>query len=344
MSKRTTIKDIAQAANVSSATVSYILNKASNKSISEATRDRVLAIAQELHYIPNTSAQRLKTNQTNCIVVWLSSTLMLARYQAILQGIRSYLATKGYSLLLVNDEPPKILSGCIHACMSGQADGLLYISSMGEDIPEEELAQLQDWDIPVSVVDCMENVPSVSSVTYDYYASSRVRIDHLIKNGYRKFLYLRPVYQNYNEVAREQGVRGVLLERNDVFLRIHQMQALGSNWLDTFNPDLLYMQRLDALCAQEIRALPDIFDPDTAIIAYSRELQDLVSRILRAEHLSKKSEETARWYQRGVSYHFPHYEAGVEAARSLLNSISGGSEVRRLSMRPVLDLPAQDLL
>ena len=57
MENRATIKDIASAAGVSVATVSYIMNNTPGKTISDQTRNRVLAVAEELHYVPNTSAQ-----------------------------------------------------------------------------------------------------------------------------------------------------------------------------------------------------------------------------------------------------------------------------------------------
>ena len=48
MENRATIKDIASAAGVSVATVSYIMNNTPGKTISDQTRNRVLAVAEEL--------------------------------------------------------------------------------------------------------------------------------------------------------------------------------------------------------------------------------------------------------------------------------------------------------
>ena len=48
MSSKATIKDIASAAGVSVATVSYVINSTPGKTVSEQTRQRVLAAAQEL--------------------------------------------------------------------------------------------------------------------------------------------------------------------------------------------------------------------------------------------------------------------------------------------------------
>jgi LacI family transcriptional regulator len=61
-----TIKEIAKLAEVSTATVSKILNKKDNN-ISDATRQRVLDIVKEQNYIPNTIARSLVTRQTKTI-------------------------------------------------------------------------------------------------------------------------------------------------------------------------------------------------------------------------------------------------------------------------------------
>ncbi|MFC5407572.1 LacI family DNA-binding transcriptional regulator [Cohnella soli] len=69
--KKATIKDIAKAADVSIATVSYILNDVKTQSISDETRVKVLKIAQQLHYVTNRSARSLKLQKTGLIGILL---------------------------------------------------------------------------------------------------------------------------------------------------------------------------------------------------------------------------------------------------------------------------------
>lgn len=73
--KKATIKDIAKAAEVSIATVSYILNDVKTQSISDETRVRVLKIAQQLHYVTNRSARSLKLQKTGLIGILLFKDL-----------------------------------------------------------------------------------------------------------------------------------------------------------------------------------------------------------------------------------------------------------------------------
>ena len=61
-----TIRDIAQAANVSASTVSLVLRGKENR-ISEETKLRVRQIAEQMHYVPNQVAVSLVTKKTHTI-------------------------------------------------------------------------------------------------------------------------------------------------------------------------------------------------------------------------------------------------------------------------------------
>jgi DNA-binding LacI/PurR family transcriptional regulator len=56
--RRATAQDVAQAAGVSRATVSFVLNDTPGQTIPESTRLRVLAAAKRLDYRPNNAAGR----------------------------------------------------------------------------------------------------------------------------------------------------------------------------------------------------------------------------------------------------------------------------------------------
>lgn len=345
LNKRVTIKDIAAQAGVSSATVSYVLNDAPSKSISDKTRQRILKLAQEMQYVPNVAARQLKTNRTNCVAVRLNSSLMMRRQYALLQGIRAYLTPRSYSLLLCNDNHEHGPSSWLTACQSGQADGLIYISATGKGLSDEEMAFIQKSNVPLSTVECRSIDPAVNSVDYDYYASSRMRMDYLLQHGYRKFIYVRPSYENYKETAREHGVRSVLTERSDVSVEVYRCPFWDQTWFDKlfFSLRSQQTQDFDADVVSYVKKAMSTVGPDTAVLCYSNEAQDLVAHLLYADHIGHNTPETARWYERSISYRFPHYECGVEAARSLLSAIDGSSEVRKLSLLPTL-LPTDPAL
>ncbi|WP_157727972.1 LacI family DNA-binding transcriptional regulator [Tetragenococcus halophilus] len=65
MKKSTTLKDIAEKAGVSVATVSYVLNYSEKQKISNDTRLKIFEIAKELNYVPNLQAKYLASAKTN---------------------------------------------------------------------------------------------------------------------------------------------------------------------------------------------------------------------------------------------------------------------------------------
>lgn len=66
-----TIKEVAQAANVSVATVSRVLNH--DKRVALKTKEHVLKVVKELDYTPNTLGRNLRVSATKKILVLLPS-------------------------------------------------------------------------------------------------------------------------------------------------------------------------------------------------------------------------------------------------------------------------------
>lgn len=67
MARQVTLKDVAKEANVSVATVSYIINNREDQKISDATRKKVLQIANLLGYTPNPVAKSLATGRKDLV-------------------------------------------------------------------------------------------------------------------------------------------------------------------------------------------------------------------------------------------------------------------------------------
>ena len=72
MKNRVTIRDVAAAANVSVATVSYVLN--GKKKVSEETRQKILAVIDELGFVPDLNARGLSVKDTKLLGVVVPQT------------------------------------------------------------------------------------------------------------------------------------------------------------------------------------------------------------------------------------------------------------------------------
>lgn len=95
-----TIKDIAAMAEVSTTTVSHILNDKGQR-FSEETRQRVLKIVKEYDYSPDYFAKNMIQKQTKTIGMVVPDVTDLF-FSKVIEGVETYLNTKGYMILLCN--------------------------------------------------------------------------------------------------------------------------------------------------------------------------------------------------------------------------------------------------
>lgn len=109
--RKVRLVDIATQAGVSRAAVGHILNNSGqdNVRVSEATREKVLKIAEQLDYRPNRAAQQLRGMPTKMLGVILD-TVNLAVFSARLAAIEAEAHSRGYRLVIgqVHHDPDEI--------------------------------------------------------------------------------------------------------------------------------------------------------------------------------------------------------------------------------------------
>ncbi len=143
-----TLKDIAERAGVTSATVSMVINNKPN--ISEATRKKVLKIARELNYYPNAIARGLATRKANAIGV-IVPNLASSFIVRILQGIKSTNRDIDYTVQLFDTIGQKETESQLFQRLARERriDGAILISSI---VTDEELRVFKDESVPCIVV------------------------------------------------------------------------------------------------------------------------------------------------------------------------------------------------
>lgn len=175
-----TIRDVAAAAGVSTATVSRALRGLPN--VDEQTRLRVQAIAAELDYVISPSASRLASGRTGSIAVL---TPYVARwfFSTVLSGVESVLQHSGFDLLLlsVGDVASGPVAPPLAPRLRRRVDGILVIALPPNDKQLNEVIQL---DIPVSLIGV--DKPGVSSVLIDDVDAARTATQHLINLGHTR--------------------------------------------------------------------------------------------------------------------------------------------------------------
>jgi len=124
-----TIRDVAEKAGVSVATVSHVIN--GTRRVAPQTAERIRSAMQELDYQPNSLAQSLRTRRTN--VVWvLVSDISNPFFATFVRGAEDAAIEAGYSLIVCNsDESAAREEQYIRLLRQRRVDGLL-VSPVGD--------------------------------------------------------------------------------------------------------------------------------------------------------------------------------------------------------------------
>jgi LacI family transcriptional regulator len=182
-----TIKELAARLNLSISTVSRALSD--SHEISKVTRDRVMAMAQELNYTPNLYASGLRSQKSKTIAVIIPEILNNFFALAI-DGIEEIAQQNGYHVLvyLTHDDHVREASMVQHL-LNGRVDGIL-MSVASETDDTSHIAEFAKHGIPVVFFDRVcDNFNTVKFVTDDHQSGYNAT-KHLAERGCKNIAYL----------------------------------------------------------------------------------------------------------------------------------------------------------
>ncbi|WP_310550310.1 LacI family DNA-binding transcriptional regulator [Paenibacillus glufosinatiresistens] len=168
--RKATMKDIAARANVSVATVSYVLNRVQGQSIPPKTQALIREIAEELHYVPNLAARSLGSRRTGLIglLVYGLPAEPFWKQQSQSSFIRSLerlLTAGGYHVLLMTIGPGP---GLLDIVALRKLDAVLVI-----DVPEDAFYPVSRHfveGVPLITIDSFIEDRLFHQIAYDYGA------------------------------------------------------------------------------------------------------------------------------------------------------------------------------
>jgi DNA-binding LacI/PurR family transcriptional regulator len=261
-----TIKDVADAAGVSTATVSRALRGLPN--VDATTRERIQRIATELDYVISPSASRLASGRTGSIAV---ITPHIARwyFSTVLSGVESVLQNAGMDLLLMSVSTPDGQHRLPPAPrLRRRVDGVLVIALPPQD---PQLADILALGMPTSLIGL--TMPSVPSVAIDDVLAGTIATQHLINLGHTRIGVINgaPIVSPYtaeNDRYRgyEQAMVGAGLPIDPMLESYGYFTIAGGE------------QAMTALLTQK--------DPPSAVFAMSDEMAFGAMKALRAHGLT----------------------------------------------------------
>ncbi len=198
-----TIYDIAREAGVSIATVSRVFNDSS--SVTQKTREKVLAVANDLGYHPRALAQSLARKKTRIITV-IVPVISNYFFMEVLAGMQDKIAEFDYDLQIFNVKiADNLLNQADHIMKRGWGEGYIVISVHLED---SEWKLLHKYNVPVVLID--EYYPGFDTISVDSIEGAYTATSHLIEQGYKSLGMICAKLDSKPIVDRVLGYRRAL--------------------------------------------------------------------------------------------------------------------------------------
>jgi DNA-binding LacI/PurR family transcriptional regulator len=268
------LKDIARHAGVSVMTVSKALRD--EPDVSAATKARIKSLAQQMGYVPDSSAQGLRTRTTKMfgLVIPTSTDPIFAR---IVYAIEERAHELGYDILLTHTlNQPEREEACIRRLLSRRVDGL-FISPVYRFEAEARIYQeIMARQTPTVLIGPPAPFcKSFVSVETDEQAASHTATQHLLKLGHKRIAYLtgpptapwvHERFEGYRRALREAGLdvddklvfqAGNTIENGTKAAQQMLTESCDATAIQTVN-DLVAIGCADALLAKGLRIPEDI--------------------------------------------------------------------------------------
>lgn len=212
----TSIQDVAQKAGVSISTVSRSFTRP--ELVSAKTRERVLAIADELNFSLSRSAAALKSGRSLRIAVLMSGHIRLWFTASVIEGLNEVLHAEGYDISIFQISSIEERREFFEMLpVRRNADAVIVVSF---DIDSKEIAQLTSVDVPIIGINTAESEQHgfAAAVNIDDHQGSTLAARHLMNLGHRRIAYIstdrdislsfsvRGRFNVFMETCRKEGI------------------------------------------------------------------------------------------------------------------------------------------
>lgn len=271
MTKGINAKDVAKLAGVSQSSVSRVFFEGA--SVSEKTRKKVLAAAEELGYVPNEFARSLITNKTKLIGLVMKG-VHNPFYPQVLKEFTAHFKELGYSILFVHTNHDEIKQEDIERLLHYNVAGVIITDAT---LSLKVIEKFKSNKIPVVLFNRKVERQNFFSVSTNSLMASRQIAEYLIKKGCQDMAYISGGRDTSTSMERERGFSEILLKHNVPFQVYHSDYSYDGGYktakeivLNGDIPsaifvanDIMALGVLDALREQEI-SVPS----DTKIIGF----------------------------------------------------------------------------
>ncbi len=239
--KRVTLHDLAQRTGYTVNTVSRALKDKSD--ISQATREYIQNVANEMGYIRNVMASSLRSGRTKTLGVILGG-MSNPYYGVMADAIQNAATEHGYSLLIqCSRDNPALELQAAEAAISRQVDGILLFPSNRVELT---IDRMRTVGMPFVLMARQPDSGIADSVLCDEEQGAYLATRHLIEAGRRKLAFLSsfdvvfssPHRRNgFERACKESGVEcfsAICSGNEEIFHQLLEWKAIGVDGLFVF--------------------------------------------------------------------------------------------------------------
>lgn len=220
------IKEVAQLAGVSTATVSRTIN--GSDKVTPETAELVRKAIERLRYFPNTNAQALGSGRSSLYGLIISD-ITNPFFPELVKSFEDLAIKSGLDVLVSNtDYDPQRTEHCIARLLQRKVDGVAIMTTEMESGLIEEFSRRQ---IPLVFLDTARPQRNVSTVSVDYAAGIDAAIEHLYTLGHRRIAFIRGSSKHKSSQMRldafkkSMRARKLALAAEDIVVGDHTMDG-----------------------------------------------------------------------------------------------------------------------
>lgn len=206
-----TIKDVARACGVSTQTISRVLNNRAD--VSEATREKVLAVIDQMAYQPSALARGMRQMSSTLGVI--IAGLKYKGISTTLKGIAQAAEARGFSIIL-KELPtfgPMDMRPLIQSLMSQQVRGIIYAAPQVGD-NWASVRRVLSKRTPPMVFLKGNPLAAPMTISIDNYVGGYMMTRHLIERGYARIAHISGPLEWWESLERKRGWTQALRDAN----------------------------------------------------------------------------------------------------------------------------------
>lgn len=228
-----TIRDVAAMANVSTATVSRVLNHDTKYKMTPETRERVWKAVAELGYkAPTSSHEHMRyiqkaefvaqnAHKFGCILNVQGGKYNDPYYLSILSGFEEAVMKKGYEISFIRTNKELENLDVLYNTFQNPVSGVIIMNTL-EDSTFKYLQKQTPYIVGIDT-----DHSNIDNVAYDHYAAAFMAIRHLTEQGYKRIGFIGGFKENMKQSRRYNGYYSALHCFN---LDYNPEWVLASNW------------------------------------------------------------------------------------------------------------------